>query len=60
MKEWQRAPYLHNGSVPTLRALLFPETRPAEFYRACDVYGWTDVGFVSGGPDPLLEFLETK
>ena len=21
---WLRAPYLHNGSVPTLRALLFP------------------------------------
>jgi hypothetical protein len=24
---WLRAPYLHNGSVPTLRALLFPEER---------------------------------
>ena len=48
---WLRAPYLHNGSVPTLRALLFPEERPAVFYRAYDVYDWTRVGFVSEGPD---------
>jgi mono/diheme cytochrome c family protein len=52
---WLRAPYLHNGSVPTLRALLFPETRPAEFYRAYDVYDWTDVGFVSSGADAARE-----
>jgi mono/diheme cytochrome c family protein len=52
---WLRAPYLHNGSVPTLRALLFPETRPAEFYRAYDVYDWADVGFVSSGPDAERE-----
>ena len=25
---WLRAPYLHNGSVPTLRGLLFPDERP--------------------------------
>jgi hypothetical protein len=48
---WLRAPYLHNGSVPTLRALLWPETRPAQFYRAYDVYDSKDVGFVSSGPD---------
>ncbi len=52
---WLRAPYLHNGSVPTLRALLFPETRPAEFYRAYDVYDWADVGFVSSGADAQRE-----
>jgi hypothetical protein len=52
---WLRAPYLHNGSIPTLRALLFPETRPAEFYRAYDVYDWVDVGFVSSGPDAQRE-----
>jgi mono/diheme cytochrome c family protein len=52
---WLRAPYLHNGSVPTLRALLFPEERPAEFYRAYDVYDWTNVGFVSNGPDAARE-----
>jgi len=48
---WLRAPYLHNGSVPTLRALLFPEERPAVFYRSYDVYDWTNVGFVSSGPE---------
>ena len=30
---WLRAPYLHNGSVPTLRALLFPETAGAVLSR---------------------------
>lgn len=48
---WLRAPYLHNGSVPTLRALLFPEERPAVFYRAYDVYDWQKVGFVAEGPE---------
>ena len=48
---WLRAPYLHNGSVPTLRALLFPDERPASFYRAYDVYDWTSVGFVSSGSE---------
>ena len=48
---WLRAPYLHNGSVPTLRALLFPDERPRTFYRGYDVYDWQKVGFVSDGPD---------
>jgi mono/diheme cytochrome c family protein len=48
---WLRAPYLHNGSVPTLRALLFPDERPAIFYRGYDVYDWQKVGFVSEGPE---------
>jgi hypothetical protein len=52
---WLRAPYLHNGSVPTLRALLFPEERPTEFYRAYDVYDWQNVGFISSGADAARE-----
>jgi mono/diheme cytochrome c family protein len=48
---WLRAPYLHNGSVPHLRALLFPEERPVTFHRAYDVYDWSGVGFVSSGPE---------
>jgi mono/diheme cytochrome c family protein len=52
---WLRAPYLHNGSVPTLRALLFPEERPATFYRAYDVYDFEHVGFVSSGEDAERE-----
>jgi hypothetical protein len=45
---WLRAPYLHNGSVPTLRDLLeSPENRPKTFYRGNDVYDRENVGFVS-------------
>lgn len=48
---WLRSPYLHNGSVPTLRALLFPKERPAQFYRAYDVFDYVHVGYVSSGPE---------
>src|SRR6184192_777200 len=49
---WLRAPYLHNGSVPTLRDLLEPpERRPTVFYRGYDVYDYANVGFVSSGPE---------
>ncbi|XHR83403.1 MAG: c-type cytochrome [Gloeotrichia echinulata GP01] len=45
---WLRGPYLHNGSVPTLRDLLEkPENRPKEFYRGYDVIDREKVGFVS-------------
>jgi hypothetical protein len=45
---WLRAPYLHNGSVPTLRDLLNPGAeRPAVFYRGYDVFDQAKVGFVS-------------
>ncbi|TKB66220.1 MAG: cytochrome c [Nitrospira sp.] len=45
---WLRAPYLHNGSVPTLRDLLEPRSkRPTKFYRGYDVYDQQRVGFVS-------------
>jgi hypothetical protein len=45
---WLRAPYLHNGSVPTLRDLLEPSgRRPAKFYRGYDVYDQKNVGFVA-------------
>jgi mono/diheme cytochrome c family protein len=48
---WLRAPYLHNGSVPTLRALLLLDDRPVRFYRAYDVYDFDSVGFVATGPE---------
>jgi hypothetical protein len=49
---WLRAPYLHNGSVPTLRDLLKPsEERPAVFWRGYDVYDYEAAGFVSSGPE---------
>jgi hypothetical protein len=44
---WLRAPYLHNGSVPTLRDLLEPSAkRPKIFYRGYDVYDQKKIGFV--------------
>ena len=49
---WLRAPYLHNGSVPTLRDLLEPpERRPTLFYRGYTVYDYANVGFVTSGPE---------
>jgi hypothetical protein len=45
---WLRAPYLHNGSVPTLRDLLEPpDKRPKEFYRGYNVFDQKNVGFIS-------------
>jgi cytochrome c peroxidase len=49
---WLNAPYLHNGSVPTLSDLLEPPaTRPARFWRGYDVYDQARVGFISDGAD---------
>jgi len=48
---WLRAPYLHNGSVPTLRALLeAPDSRPQQFHRGYDLYDPVNVGFITSGP----------
>jgi hypothetical protein len=47
---WARAPYLHNGSVPTLWDLLQPaEKRPVRFYRGYNVYDPVKMGYVSDG-----------
>jgi hypothetical protein len=49
---WLRAPYLHNGSVPTLRDLLTPAAeRPSVFYRGYDVYDPVNAGFIVQGED---------
>jgi mono/diheme cytochrome c family protein len=49
---WLRAPYLHNGSVPTLRHLLEKEQdRPIVFWRGYDVYDYSYMGFVWSGPE---------
>ena len=49
---WLRAPYLHNGSVPTLADLLSnPADRPAVFFRGYDVYDYGRVGFIASGPE---------
>jgi hypothetical protein len=45
---WLRAPFLHNGSVPTLADLLEPvENRPKEFYRGYDVFDQLKLGFIT-------------
>jgi hypothetical protein len=47
---WARAPYLHNGSVPTLWDLLQdPENRPEIFYTGYNVYDPDKVGFITQG-----------
>ena len=49
---WLEAPYLHNGSVPTLYDLLLPPSqRPQTFYRGYDVYDPVRVGFVTHGEE---------
>ncbi|HUF63598.1 MAG TPA: c-type cytochrome [Verrucomicrobiales bacterium] len=53
---WMRAPYLHNGSVPTMRELLEPvELRTKVFYRGYDVYDPVNMGFVVSGPEAERE-----
>jgi hypothetical protein len=42
---WAQAPYLHNGSVPTLMQLICPATRPARFERGVLFYDQDMVGF---------------
>ena len=57
---WMRAPYLHNGSVPTLRALLEPPaSRPAVFARGGELYDPIDMGFVSTSTVPGMSSYDT-
>jgi hypothetical protein len=42
---WAQAPYLHNGSVPTLGHLVCPATRPRRFLRGNVYYDEALVGF---------------
>lgn len=41
---WASAPYLHNGSVPTLWHLFHPEERPQVWKRTADGYDWQKIG----------------
>ena len=44
---WLRAPFLHNGSVPSLREILQPAaSRSKIFQRGCDTYDQTNIGFL--------------
>lgn len=45
---WLRGPYLHNGSVPTVKDLLTSASlRPKSFYRGYDVLDNNNLGYVS-------------
>jgi mono/diheme cytochrome c family protein len=49
---WATAPYLHNGSVPTLEDLLTPaEKRPNRFFVGNREFDPVRVGYVSKAPD---------
>jgi hypothetical protein len=54
---WLRGPYLHNGSVPTLRDLLLPPAeRPKSFYRGYDLVDPVGGGFASQTGTPAERF----
>ncbi len=56
---WARAPYLHNGAVPTLRHLLVPASRPSSFVRGVVSYDKANVGF-DWDPAKLEAFRATS
>jgi mono/diheme cytochrome c family protein len=50
---WVRAPYLHNGAIPTLRDLLSPQSeRPAAYVRGLDIVDGKNGGFVAPRCEP--------
>jgi mono/diheme cytochrome c family protein len=58
---WATAPYFHNGSVPTVRALLEPSARPTRWRREPGAFDPEAVGLVfevvddpASDPDPVI------
>jgi len=47
---WATAPYLHNGSVPTLWHLMHPDQRPSRFYVGGHALAFARVG-IAGDVD---------
>ena len=47
---WSSAPYLHNGSVPTLAALLTPSASRPTSFQVGPVYDTTNVGLATDQP----------
>ena len=50
---WASAPYLHNGSVPTLWHLLHPEERPTVWHRLSTTIDTTCVGLTVEAVDAI-------
>jgi hypothetical protein len=48
---WARSPYLHNGSVRTMKELLTPPAQRAKtFHRGSQDYDAEEIGYTDGGP----------
>jgi hypothetical protein len=58
---WATAPYLHNGSVPTLNDLLLPpRQRPSTFYTGTNEFDNQRVGFKTEKSDKNWFLFDTK
>ncbi len=57
---WASAPYLHNGSVPTLHHLFYPDERPKVWKRSSAKYDQQKLGFTVQTLDKLPAGLSTK
>ena len=53
---WAQAPYLHNGSVPTVYHLLVPQERPVSFYKSRLEYDQKNLGYAWTAPPSTQEF----
>jgi mono/diheme cytochrome c family protein len=56
---WASAPYLHNGSVPTLYHLFYPNERPIVWQRTEDGYDQEKIGLEVTAYDELPEGVTT-
>lgn len=55
---WATAPFLHNGSVPTLHDLLLPESqRPTEFFVGSSEFDPVKVGFKNAPSREAFRFV---
>jgi mono/diheme cytochrome c family protein len=56
---WATAPYLHNGSIPTVWHLLNPDKRPSVWLRSEDGYDKTKLGLDVKEMDHMPEAVKT-
>jgi hypothetical protein len=55
---WATAPYLHNGSIPTLWHLMHPEMRPEKFYVGGHQLDYEKVGVKGEMKDGVYQYEE--
>ena len=56
---WAAAPYLHNGSVPTLGQLLLPPSQRAKTFKVGPEYDISEIGLSSSQPGIAVEYVTT-